>query len=77
MDPDTLRCACGYKDISGKYQKPTWAKTELEYIPSYNMGPQDVLPCLVSGSHFEEKGEEERILCAMMWGMIPPWHQVN
>ncbi|KAL0113284.1 hypothetical protein PUN28_012443 [Cardiocondyla obscurior] len=74
LDPDTLCCACGYKDANGKQCKLTWAKTELKYNPSYNMCPKDILPCIVSGSHFE--GEEaERILCAMTWGMIPPWCQ--
>lgn len=73
LDPDTLCCACKYKDANGKQQKLTWAKTELKYTPSYNMGPQDVLPCVVSGSHFNE--EKERVLCAMIWGMIPPWHK--
>lgn len=77
MDPDNLCCACGYKDANGKQQKLTWAKTELEYSPSYNMGPRDILPCVVSGSHFEKEGDENRVLCAMIWGMIPPWHQVN
>lgn len=67
--------ACGYKDANGKQQELTWAKTELKYTPSFNMGPQDVLPCMVSGSHFE--GEKERVLCAMIWGMIPPWHKVS
>lgn len=75
MDPDTLCYACGYKDANGKQQELTWAKTELKYTPSFNMGPQDVLPCMVSGSHFE--GEKERVLCAMIWGMIPPWHKVS
>lgn len=75
MDPDTLCCACEYKDTDGKQCKPTWAKTELEYTPSYNMGPCDVLPCMISASHLEEGKEEERVLCAMIWGMIPPWHQ--
>ncbi|XP_012232505.2 abasic site processing protein HMCES [Linepithema humile] len=75
LDPDTLCCACEYKDINGKQCKPTWAKTdnEVNYTPSYNMGPRDVLPCVVSGSHFQE--EEERVLCPMMWGIIPPWHK--
>lgn len=70
-------CACTYKDTHGKQRKPTWAKTdnEVNYTPSYNMGPRDVLPCLVSGSHFEE--EEERVLCPMIWGIIPPWHKVS
>lgn len=75
LDPDTLCCACEYKDVNGKQQKLTWAKTELKYTPSFNMGPQDVLPCMVSGSHFQE--EKERVLCAMIWGMIPPWHKVS
>lgn len=68
-------CACEYKDASGKQQKLTWAKTELKYTPSFNMGPQDVLPCMVSGSYFQE--EKERVLCAMIWGMIPPWHKAS
>ncbi|XP_020291769.1 embryonic stem cell-specific 5-hydroxymethylcytosine-binding protein [Pseudomyrmex gracilis] len=75
LDPDTLCYACEYKDANGKPRKLTWAKSELEYIPSCNMGPQDILPCMASGSHFEE--EEERVLCPMIWGMIPPWHQGN
>ncbi|GAB1866204.1 Abasic site processing protein HMCES [Camponotus japonicus] len=73
LDPDTLCCACEYKDANGKQQKLTWAKTDLKYTPSFNMGPQDVLPCMVSGSHFQE--ERERVLCAMIWGIIPPWHK--
>lgn len=69
-------CACGYKDADGKQHKLTWAKTKLKYDPSYNMCPQDVLPCITSGSHFEEE-KDERVLCAMTWGMIPPWYKVS
>jgi len=71
-----LCCACGYKDANGKQRKLTWAKTELKYDPSYNMCPRDVLPCIASGSHFEGE-KEERVLCPMTWGMIPPWHQAS
>ncbi|XP_077264627.1 abasic site processing protein HMCES-like isoform X3 [Temnothorax americanus] len=74
LDADTLCRACGYKDANGKQRKLTWAKTELKYDPSYNMCPRDVLPCITSGSHFEGE-KEERVLCAMTWGMIPPWYQ--
>jgi len=75
LDPDSLCCACSYKDANGKQCRPIWTNTELKYKPSYNMGPQDVLPCVVSGSHFEK--QDGRVLCAMIWGMIPSWHQVN
>ncbi|XP_072753976.1 abasic site processing protein HMCES-like isoform X1 [Anoplolepis gracilipes] len=75
LDPDTVCCACEYKDANGKQQKLTWVNSdnELKYTPSFNMGPQDVLPCMISGSHFKE--EKERVLCPMIWGMIPPWHK--
>lgn len=76
LDADTLCCACGYKDGNGKQHKLTWTETELKYNPSYNMCPRDVLPCIASGSHFEG-AKEERVLCAMTWGMIPPWHQAS
>ncbi|XP_011331669.3 embryonic stem cell-specific 5-hydroxymethylcytosine-binding protein isoform X1 [Ooceraea biroi] len=75
LEPDTLCCVCEYKDANNKLCKPTWTDTELKYNPSCNMGPQDILPCIVSGSHFEE--EDGRVLCAMIWGLIPPWHQGN
>ncbi|KYM95492.1 UPF0361 protein C3orf37 like protein, partial [Cyphomyrmex costatus] len=58
LDPETLCCACGYKDVNGKQRKLTWTKTELKYDPSYNMCPRDVLPCITSGSHFEGEKEE-------------------
>ncbi|XP_012528075.1 abasic site processing protein HMCES [Monomorium pharaonis] len=74
LNADTLCCACGYKDASGKQRKLTWVKTELKYDPSYNMCPRDVLPCIASGLHFEGE-KEERVLCAMTWGVIPPWYQ--
>lgn len=76
LDADTLCCACGYKDANGIQRKLTWAKTELKYDPSYNMCPRDVLPCITSGSHFEGE-KEERVLCAMTWGMIPSWYQAS
>ncbi|CAL7935816.1 unnamed protein product [Xylocopa violacea] len=73
LNPDTLCRACGYKDAAGKRRTTSWTKSDVEYVPSTNIGPKDVLPCVVAGSHFGK--EDERVLCAMMWSMIPPWHE--
>ncbi|XP_076649767.1 abasic site processing protein HMCES-like [Halictus rubicundus] len=73
LDPDNVGRACDYKDGTGKRRVTAWTKSDVEYVPSYNIGPKDVLPCLVAGSHFGQK--DEMVLCAMMWSMIPPWHE--
>ncbi|CAK9797589.1 Abasic site processing protein HMCES [Anthophora quadrimaculata] len=73
LNPDTLCRACDYKDATGKRRTTSWTKSDVQYVPSTNIGPKDVLPCLVSGSHFQK--EDERVLCSMMWSMIPPWHE--
>ncbi|KAG7189822.1 hypothetical protein KM043_017482 [Ampulex compressa] len=73
LDPDSLSGACEYRDTTGKRRKSVWTESELKYVPSFNMGPRDVLPCLVAGSHFGN--QNEKVLCPMMWGMIPPWHE--
>lgn len=75
LNPDTLCRACDYKNAAGKRCTTSWAKSDIEYVPSTNIGPKDVLPCIVAGSHYG-KGDE-RVLCAMMWSMIPPWHEVS
>lgn len=49
--------------------------SELVYVQSCNIGPKDIVPCVVAGTHL--KNEEERLLCPMLWGMIPPWHKVS
>lgn len=69
-----LSSACGYQNSSGKYCKVPWVENnELVYVPSCNLGPRDVIPCVVAGTHFSNK--EDRVLCPMLWGMIPPWHK--
>lgn len=76
LQPKILSRACQYKDSSGKYQQVPWVPSKIEdiqYNPSCNMGPRSVLPILISGSHIND--ENERILCPMLWGMIPPWNQ--
>ena len=77
LQPATLSRACQYKDSSGKYHEAQWVPSKVEdiqYKPSYNMGPRSVLPILISGSHINSN--DDRIICPMLWGMIPPWHQV-
>ncbi|KAK2587727.1 hypothetical protein KPH14_003837 [Odynerus spinipes] len=74
LSEGALSCACGYKNSSGKYRKAPWIKNdELVYVPSCNIGPRAVVPCTVAGTHFSR--EEERIVCPMFWGLIPPWHK--
>ncbi|XP_076623562.1 abasic site processing protein HMCES-like [Colletes latitarsis] len=73
LNPETLCDACGYKDAHGKLRRTSWTKSDVEYKPSCNIGPKDALPCVVAGSHFGET--KERVLCAMMWSVIPPWHE--
>ncbi|XP_043463459.1 abasic site processing protein HMCES [Leptopilina heterotoma] len=76
FEPETLSRACQYKDSSGKYRQAPWIPSkneDIEYKPSCNKGPRSVLPILMSGSQINN--ENERILCPMMWGMIPPWTQ--
>ncbi|KAG6800427.1 tyrosine-protein phosphatase non-receptor type 61F [Apis mellifera caucasica] len=73
LNPDSLCRACDYKDATGKRRTTSWTKTDIEYVPSTNIGPKDALPCIISGLHFGK--EDEQILCAMMWSMIPPWHE--
>ncbi|XP_078041694.1 abasic site processing protein HMCES-like [Augochlora pura] len=73
LDPENVGRACDYKDGTGKRCVTAWTESDVEYVPSYNIGPKDALPCLVAGSHFGQK--DERVLCAMMWSLIPPWHE--
>ncbi|XP_076242479.1 abasic site processing protein HMCES-like [Calliopsis andreniformis] len=73
LEPDTLSRVCEYKDGNGKRRTTTWAKSDVEYVPSCNIGPKDALPCVVEGSQLGK--DDERVLCAMMWSMIPPWHE--
>ncbi|KAG9434581.1 tyrosine-protein phosphatase non-receptor type 61F [Apis mellifera carnica] len=73
LNPDSLCRACDYKDATGKRRTTSWTKTDIEYVPSTNIGPKDALPCIISGLHFGK--EDEQVLCAMMWSMIPPWHE--
>ncbi|XP_043526387.1 abasic site processing protein HMCES [Frieseomelitta varia] len=73
LNPETLCRACEYENATGKRQTISWTKSDVEYVPSTNIGPKDVLPCIIAGSHCGE--ENERVLCAMMWSMIPPWHE--
>ncbi|XP_076171412.1 abasic site processing protein HMCES-like [Ptiloglossa arizonensis] len=73
LNPDAVCHACDYKDATGKRRTTSWTDSEVEYIPSFNIKPKDVLPCIVAGSHFGKK--DDRVLCAMMWSMIPPWHE--
>ena len=77
MQPETLSRACQYKDSSGKYCRAKWIPSEVDdiiYKPSYNAGPRSVLPVLTTDFHMNNS--EERIIRPMLWGMIPPWHQV-
>ncbi|XP_015429793.1 PREDICTED: embryonic stem cell-specific 5-hydroxymethylcytosine-binding protein [Dufourea novaeangliae] len=73
LNPDTLGRACDYKDGNGKLRTTSWTNSDVKYFPSCNIGPKDVVPCLVAGSHFAKNNE--RVLCSMMWSMIPPWHE--
>ena len=78
LAPEDLSCSCKYSDEAGKECEVPWVPNKFQsvnFTPSYNMGPRDIVPCLVAGSHFNN--ESERVLCPMMWGMIPPWHQVQ
>ncbi|XP_017764375.1 PREDICTED: embryonic stem cell-specific 5-hydroxymethylcytosine-binding protein isoform X2 [Eufriesea mexicana] len=75
LNPDTLCRACSYRDAAGKQRTTTWTKSDVKYVPSTNIGPKDSLPCIVVGSHFGK--QDERVLCAMMWSMIPPWNEGN
>ncbi|XP_053972301.1 abasic site processing protein HMCES [Hylaeus volcanicus] len=73
LNPDTVSRACNYKDASGKWRTTSWIKGDVEYKPSFNIGPKDALPCIVAGSHFGK--QDGRVVCSMMWSMIPPWHE--
>ncbi|XP_047345648.1 abasic site processing protein HMCES isoform X2 [Vespa velutina] len=74
LSKEKLSCACAYKDSSGEYHKVPWMdSSELVYVQSCNIGPRDIVPCVVAGTHL--KNNQERILCPMLWGMIPPWHK--
>ncbi|XP_043285755.1 abasic site processing protein HMCES [Venturia canescens] len=76
LAPHDLSCCCKHRDVSGKESEVGWVPEKFQsvrYAPSYNMGPRDTVACIVAGSHFSEASE--RLLCPMMWGMIPPWHK--
>ncbi|XP_015185085.1 PREDICTED: embryonic stem cell-specific 5-hydroxymethylcytosine-binding protein isoform X1 [Polistes dominula] len=74
LSKEKLSCACAYKKPSGEYHKVPWVdSSESVYVQSCNIGPRDVVPCIVAGTHLVNK--EERLLCPMLWGMIPPWHK--
>ena len=73
LNPDVLMKACQYKDKGGKVTTPEWkdAPCGTQYSPSPNIPPTVYTPVLVR----EDTGK--RFLQPMMWGLIPPWHQVE
>ncbi|KAI4503821.1 hypothetical protein M0802_001224 [Mischocyttarus mexicanus] len=74
LSKENLSCACAYKKPTGEYHKVPWVdSSESVYVQSCNIGPRDIVPCIVAGTHLVNK--EERLLCPMLWGMIPPWHK--
>ncbi|XP_072015837.1 abasic site processing protein HMCES-like [Amphiura filiformis] len=71
-----------------KQQSDGTQYTPKKYWPSYNLSPTQVMPVLVSSSHFDKQQNNnesdtktqsvgERELCPMQWGLVPSWHKGN
>lgn len=78
---DQVQCACSYKPEGAvKFVTPEWLpehNADKEYTPSYNIAPTDVTPVLLSSMKYKNAATTDRVLKPMMWGVIPPWHQVG
>ncbi|XP_066592554.1 abasic site processing protein HMCES [Prorops nasuta] len=73
LSPDDLSSACSYKNNNGKFVKVPWIRKGYEYKECTNISPRDVVPCILSGEKVAM--EDKRVLCPMLWSIIPPWIQ--
>nr|CAB3253394.1 embryonic stem cell-specific 5-hydroxymethylcytosine-binding protein-like [Phallusia mammillata] len=81
LNPDDVSRSCRYKRKNGCKKNPKWVKNKDKYYPSHNKAPQSYSPILLNGNHFLNagndcpyvSGDDERVLCAMRWGLIPKW----
>ena len=73
--------ACSYKKKKSDdgYVPAEWRDFNgKEYQASSNFVPTFYGPVMISKKHVDlNASPEERIIQPMMWGMIPPWHQVR
>lgn len=80
--PDFRKATSYFDPHKKKYVQPDWidaANGGLEYSPSTNVAPTEILPVLISNTHEKIRPSEDlstRIIKPMMWGMIPFWHKV-
>lgn len=71
------KAASYFDDNLSRYVCPSYDQPSgHEFHPSTNIAPTQFSPVLLSGDHLSEE-TSNRIIRPMMWGMIPPWHQVN
>lgn len=75
LDSNQLKDKCLYRGKDGKERKPEWKLNEDRYKPGHNVAPQSYCPLLIRGKHLGK--DEDRVLCAMKWGLVPTWMKEN
>ncbi|XP_034544363.1 abasic site processing protein HMCES isoform X2 [Notolabrus celidotus] len=75
LAPDEVSRASSYRNRGGRRRQPRWKDGDADkYRPSYNKSPQSTSPVLLSRRHFDKEApEDECVLAAMRWGLVPSW----